>query len=139
MRRTAAARRACGVHHRSGQRSASRRGRRKRKKRREGEGEDVPRALDVPVLRDRGADDAVARDAEVRDLGREARRGVVRAHARLDELHARLPVALPARRELRGARGDGDGEGDRAARCGAEHERPAEEAREVILFRGEAP
>ena len=80
--------------------------------------------LDVPVLRhvpDRVVE-VVARDAEVHDLGREARRGVVRAHARLDELDARLPVALARRGQLARARGNGDGQGVRAAGHGPKHE-----------------
>ena len=83
--------------------------------------------------------EVVARNAEVHDLGREARRGVVRAHARLDELDARVPVPLARRGQLARARGHGDGQGVRAARHRPEHERASEEADEVVLFRHEAP
>ncbi len=98
-------------------------------------------ALDVPVLRHvpDHVVQVVARDPEVHDLGRQARRGVVCAHARLDELDARLPVALARRGQLARARGDGDGQGLRAAGHGPEHERAPEEADEMVLFRHEAP
>jgi hypothetical protein len=68
-----------------------------------------------------------------------ARCGIMRIHARLDELHARLPIALALLRELFGSRGHGDGLRQCAGARGAQHERTAEEADEVVLLWRETP
>ena len=103
------------------------------------EGVYVLRALDIPILRDRRPHNTIARDPEVRDLGRQARCGVVRAHARLDQLHSGLPVPLARRGQLAGAWGNGDGEGLCSAGHSSEHERAPEEADKVVLFRDKTP
>ena len=75
----------------------------------------------------------------MRDFRRQARRGVVRAHARLDQLHSSLPVSLASGGQLAGPWGNGDREGLCSAGHSSEHERTPEEADKVVLFRDKTP
>jgi hypothetical protein len=74
-----------------------------------------------------------------KEARKSAPRRAVRVYARLDQVYARRPVALARSREFARLRWNRDRRNESASGRRAEHERPAEEAHEVVLLAGADP